>query len=569
MVELPIEKFKKILIGDAILTEEKFTLMQGEAKRSGQSLATLLISKNIITDEYYMNLLSHFYNVPIATLDAGTTDEETLRMISEEFAREKRVVIFKKDADGTLNVAMEDPSDLSTIEFLETKFQVKVKPFLVSSANLTKIFAFYGKEHVEGFRKVIQDNITASLQLSGKRDSEAAVQVPIIAITDNIISYAISLRASDVHIEALEKEIMIRYRIDGILHEIIRIQKEILPAIVARFKILAAMKLDEHTNPQDGRFHYKIGGDNVDIRVSILPTLYGEKVEMRLLVNMGHILSFEELGMAPDIIKSITDNVTKSYGIVLVTGPTGSGKSTTLYSILNLVNRPEINIITVEDPVEYDIKYVNQTQINEAAGITFAAALRAILRQDPNVIMVGEIRDEETAEISVHAALTGHLVLSSLHTNDAPTAIPRMRDMKVAPFLLSAVLNAVLAQRLVRRICYDCLTSYPIPLDMKKIIEEQIKALGLQTDIPLPKTLFKGKGCASCNNSGYRGRIGIYELLQINETLRNYVAQENFNLDECRKIARANGMKTMFEDGLIKVGQGKTTIEEVLRVIRE
>jgi type IV pilus assembly protein PilB len=569
MIEIPFERLKKILVDDAIITADKFEELANDARRLGQGPASILISKNIMTDEYYMNLLSRFYKVPITTLEIGTTDDEALRLLTEDFARDKHVVIFKKELDGTLDVAMEDPSDLTTIEYLETKFQARIKPFLVSTTNLARIFAFYGKEQVEGFRKIIQENIQASLQLSGKKDVEAAVQVPIIAITDNIISYAVSLRASDIHIEALEAEILVRYRIDGLLREIIRIQKEIHPAIVARFKILSGMKLDEHTNPQDGRFHYKIGSDYVDIRVSILPTMYGEKVELRLLTGAGQILSFEELGMSPEIIKGITENVTKSYGMVLVTGPTGSGKSTTLYSILHTINRPEVNIITVEDPIEYDIKYVNQTQINETAGITFAAALRAILRQDPNIIMVGEIRDEETAEISVHAALTGHMLLSSLHTNDAPTAIPRLVDMHVAPFLMAAVLNTVLAQRLVRRICYDCLYSYPTPLEIKKLIETQIAASGLPADTPIPKTLFKGKGCPSCGHSGYRGRMGIYELLNINENLRSAIVDPSFSLEKLRTLAQANGMKSMFEDGLLKAGQGKTTIDEVMRVIRE
>jgi type IV pilus assembly protein PilB len=485
-------------------------------------------------------------------------------MLTEDFARAKRAVIFKKDENGQLNVAMEDPSDLTTIEYLETKFQAKVKPFLIAPANLARVFAFYGKEQVEGFRKIIQDNIAASLQLTGKRAAEAAVQVPIIAITDNIISYAVSLRASDVHIEALEKEILIRYRIDGILHEIIRIQKEIHPAIVARFKILAGMKLDEHTNPQDGRFHYKIGTDNVDIRVSTLPTLYGEKVEMRLLTNAGHISSFEELGMSPEIIKSLTDNGTKSYGIVLVTGPTGSGKSTTLYSILNLINRPEVNIITVEDPIEYDMKYVNQTQINEQAGTTFASALRAILRQDPNVIMVGEIRDEETAEISVHAALTGHLVLSSLHTNDAPTTLPRLLDLGVEPFLIASTLNIAIGQRLVRTICPDCKVK-------KELTDDELKAL---TDA-FPKELleghkvfYKGEGCNRCSSSGYRGRVGIHEVLEVGEELRAMMMRRA-NADEIREAAIKNGMVTMTVDGFQKAVQGITTLEEVLRVFHE
>jgi type II secretory ATPase GspE/PulE/Tfp pilus assembly ATPase PilB-like protein len=464
---------------------------------------------------------------------------------------------------------MEDPSDLGTLQFLETRLQRKMKPYLAARSNFASIFAIYGKKQVESFKKIIQENIQASLSLSNKKDSEAAGEVPIISITDNIVSYAYALRASDVHIEALEKEILVRYRIDGILHEIIRIQKEIHPAIVARFKILSGMKLDEHTSPQDGRFRYRIGNDNIDIRVSILPTFYGEKVEMRLLTTGGHLLTFEELGMKPDMIKAMIENITKSYGIVLITGPTGSGKSTTLYSILSIVNKPEVNIITVEDPIEYEMKYVNQTQINEAAGITFAAALRAILRQDPNIIMVGEIRDKETAEISVHAALTGHLVLSSLHTNDAPTAIPRMLDMKIEPFLISAVMNGVLAQRLVRRICLDCLYSYQGSEEIRQTIRKQMDELNLPASVAIPKTFFRGKGCANCGHSGYHGRMGIFEMMHVTEKIRQLIVDPKFTLDNLRNLARSEGMQSMFEDGLEKAARGNTTIEEVLRVIRE
>lgn len=568
MIEIPIATLKERLIEDGVITAAKFDEFLADSRRMGQGTAALLISKNIITNDYYKNLLASFYNVPIASLEPANIDEEILKLLPEDYAREKRAVAFKREQNGTLDVAMEDPSDLATIEFLETKFQSKVNPYLASSSDLSRIFAFYGKQQVEGFRKIIQDNIQASLQLSGKKASEVAVEIPIIAITDNILSYAMSLRASDVHIEALEKEILIRYRIDGVLHEIIRIQKEILPAIVARFKILAGMKLDEHMAPQDGRFRYKIGAEVVDIRVSVLPTFYGEKVEMRLLAG-SHILSFEELGMLPSTIKIMTENITKSYGMVLVTGPTGSGKSTTLYSILNLINKPEVNIVTVEDPIEYDMQYVNQTQVNEAAGTTFASALRAILRQDPNIIMVGEIRDEETAEISVQAALTGHLLLSSLHTNDAPTAVPRLIDMKIAPFLVSAVLNVIIAQRLVRHICLDCLYSYSVPADTIKIIEQQFGELGLPKDTPIPRILFRGKGCPTCGHTGYRGRIGIFEVLNVTESVRRYILEPGFSLDGLRSTARTQGMMTMFEDGLLKASQGKTTIDEILRVIRE
>lgn len=568
MVEIPIEQLEKTLVDDGIITAEKFESYLKDARRMGQSVSAVLISKNVITDEYYKNLLAKFFNVQIAVLEPNKISEDILNLLTEEFAREKHLVAFKKEDNGSISVAMEDPSDLATIEFLETKFQTRVNPYLATPQDLARVFSFYSKQQVEGFRKIIQDNIQASLSLAGKKDTEAAVEVPIIAITDNILSYALSLRASDVHIEALEKEILVRYRIDGILHEIIRIQKEIHPAIVARIKILSGMKLDEHMNPQDGRFRYKVGSDLIDVRTSILPTFYGEKVEMRLLASTTHVLSFEELGMTSDMIKILTENVTKTYGVVLITGPTGSGKSTTLYSILNLVNKPEVNIVTVEDPIEYDMKYVNQTQVNEAAGITFASALRAILRQDPNIIMVGEIRDQETAEISVHAALTGHLVLSSLHTNDAPTAIPRLMDMKIEPFLISAVLNASLAQRLVRRICLDCLYSYQAAPETLKLIEQQLKELKAE-NTAVPKTFFRGKGCPSCNHTGYRGRMGIFEIFRVTEKVRQLIAEPNFTLDKCRDLARSEGMRTMFEDGLLKARRGNTTIEEVLRVIQD
>lgn len=570
MFQIPAEQLKATLTQDGIISSEDFDVYQAESKRMGQGIADMLISKNIITDEYYNNLLANFFGVQMANLDPASIDSETLNLIPEDYARSRRVITFKREADGTVDVAMEDPSDLNTIEFLETRLQANVKPFLAGKTTLNSIFAFYGKQHVEGFKKIIQENIRASLTLAGKKDTEAAGEVPIISITDNILAYALSLRASDVHIEPLEKEILVRYRIDGILHEIIRVQKDILPAVIARFKILAAMKLDEHTNPQDGRFKYKIGNEAVDIRVSILPTFYGEKIVLRLLLSNSHVPSLEELGMLPEMIKVITENISRSYGMILVTGPTGSGKSTTLYSTLSLLNRPEVNIVTVEDPIEYDIKYVNQTQINEAAGITFASALRAILRQDPNIIMVGEIRDSETAEISVQAALTGHLVLSSLHTNDAPTAIPRLVDMKVPPFLIAVVVNAVLAQRLVRRICLDCLYSYEITPDIVDIIKKQITDLGLSPEkTPIPKTLFRGKGCPSCGHTGYRGRLGIFEILEVNEEIRQYIHSAEFSIDGLRQMAQKAGMQTMFEDGLIKVTRGATTIDEILRVIRE
>ncbi|HPC37563.1 MAG TPA: GspE/PulE family protein, partial [Candidatus Paceibacterota bacterium] len=362
--------------------------------------------------------------------------------------------------------------------------------------------------------------------------------------------------------------VLIRFRIDSVLHEIIRIPKEVHPAIVARIKLLANLKIDEHRKPQDGRFRYEALGEAMDIRVSIMPTFYGEKIAMRLLKATAKPMSLKELGMLDETIKLVEESIRKSYGMFLVTGPTGSGKTTTLYSTLNMLNRPEVNIVTIEDPIEYYIPYANQTQINPQAGVTFATGLRSILRQDPNIILIGEIRDEETAEIAVNSALTGHLVLSSLHTNDAPTAVPRLIDMKVPNFLISAVLNTVIAQRLVRRICKDCIESYEPDEEIIESLKRQFKEMEGK-EIEIPKVLYRGKGCQICNNTGYKGQIGIFEALNFDEDLRRLINEPDFSLDNLRNKAQEKGMVSMMEDGLKKAQLGMTTVEEILRVIRE
>jgi len=571
MLQIPDQKLKELFIADGVITDEEFESAVLDAKRMGRAVIDILLARNVITDEYYNNLLSKYYSIERANLAIRKIDESVLRLLSEELARQKRAIVFNREPDGTLDVALEDPSDYTIIEFLQSHLKAKIKSFLASKEDLNKGFAYYGRRLAEDFTRIIQENIRETLRarIEGRPEKEVAVELPIVAIVDNLLAYAISLRASDVHIEILEDEILIRYRIDGILHEVVRIPKEAHPAVVARIKLLASLKLDEHMKPQDGRFRYKIGADFIDIRVAVMPTFYGEKVEMRLLTAAARPLSLEELGLFPDSIKALRDNLKKTYGMILVTGPTGSGKTTTLYSILTILNRPEVNIVTIEDPVEYDIKYTNQTQINPQAGITFATGLRAIVRQDPNIIMVGEIRDEETAEISVHSALTGHLVLSSLHTIDASTAIPRLVDMKIAPFLAAAVLNSVIAQRLVRRICLDCVESAPVDPELIESVKRQIEELKLKIEFRIPKAIFRGKGCPVCNYTGYKGRIGIFEILNITEEIRKYIVAPDFTLDGLRVLAKKGGMITMFEDGLRKVERGITTIDEVLRVIRE
>jgi type IV pilus assembly protein PilB len=567
-LRLPNDKIKEFVVDSGLVSADAFQSVLEEAKRSGQEVIDLLISRGFITEDYALQLFSEYFKTPVIKLRGRLIKKSILSMLPEEVARMRRAVVFDQDKNGVVYVAMEDPGDLETVNFLEKYLNAPIKVFLTTDKDLNYVYSLYGKEVVEDFRQLIEENIKATARLKMMGEKEVAEELPIINIVDGILAYAISLNASDIHIEVLKDVVLVRFRIDGVLHEMMRIPKEVQPAIVARIKLLAGLKIDEHRKPQDGRLRYEALGEAMDIRVSIMPTFYGEKVEMRLLRATAKPMSLRELGMLDDTVKLIEESIKKTYGMILVTGPTGSGKTTTLYSILNMLNKPEVNIVTIEDPIEYDIRYVNQTQINPQAGITFATGLRAILRQDPNIIMIGEIRDEETAEIAVHSALTGHLVLSSLHTNDAPTAVPRLIDMKIPPFLVSAVLNTVIAQRLVRRICRDCITSYETTPEFRESLKAQLKGTENE-NIEIPKVLYKGAGCQICNYTGYRGQMGIFEALNLDEDMRRLITRPDFELDALRKMARERGMITMLEDGFRKAQLGLTTIEEVLRVIRE
>ncbi len=569
MLRIPDLKLKELLLADGVIKSADFDQAAKEADRLGRPVADLLMSRGVMTEDYFLNLLAKLYGVERARLPERQIQEDVARLIPEELARDKRVILFFREADGTLDAAMEDPSDLEALSFLEGRLKARVKPFLASRDDLNKGLALYGKQRAEDFKRIIEENVQASLKSKARDEKEAALNLPVVAITDSLIAYAMASRASDIHLEVLEGNVLIRFRVDGILREVIRVEKAVHPAVVARIKLLSGMKLDEHYKPQDGRFRYKIGEEYIDIRVSVIPTFHGEKVEMRLLEASQRLLSWEEVGMFPDMFGALKRNIQKTYGMVLVTGPTGSGKTTMLYNIMGLLNKPEVNVMSIEDPIEYDMKYVNQMQVNVQAGITFANGLRSILRQDPNIIMVGEIRDEETAEISVHSALTGHLVLSSLHTNDSIGAVPRLIDMHVAPFLVAAVLNAVTAQRLVRRICLDCIASYAPTPEFIETTKAEIAAMELTIDFKMPKTLFRGEGCLACSHTGYKGRIGIFEILDVDEEIREYIVNPKFTLDGLRAIAKKHGFISMFEDGLRKVERGMTTIEEILRVIRE
>jgi type IV pilus assembly protein PilB len=571
MINLPNEKLKEILTRAGAVDEAAFDEVVTEAARKRQSPVEILISRGSLSKDYFLTLAAAALGVERVNLGAVKIDEQVLHLLPEDVARRRRAIPFGQEPDGRFKVAMEDPTDLETIDFLTLRLNGAVKPYLADDDDLNRGFLVYQKRLTQDYKKVIEESVQESLRSKTQGGLEEAAQdLPIVAIVDNLMEYAISSRASDVHFEMLDDGILVRYRIDGILHEIIRMPKEVHPAVVARIKILSNLRVDEHTHPQDGRFRYKLGENVIDVRVSVIPTFYGEKMVLRLLSAAQKPLSLAELGIFESDVRSIESAIAKTYGMVLACGPTGSGKTTTLYSILNLLNKSEVNIVTIEDPIEYDMRYVNQMQVNVAAGITFASGLRSILRQDPNVVMVGEVRDAETANISVQAALTGHLVLSSLHTNDAPTVVPRLVDMGIPPFLVAAVVNDIIAQRLVRKIHLDCIESYVPEQSVAEAIGRELQSQGVDPrGVKLPKTFYRGKGCAACGGTGYLGRIGIFEVLPVTETVRKLIISDNFNLDNLRNMARAEGMVSMFEDGLRKVERGVTTIAELFRVIRE
>ncbi len=563
------EELKNLLINNQLITEKEFQKVAKEAERTEKNVIDLLIANGYITSDYYADLLAQYLKVPRVKILGRTIEKEVLNLIPEDIAKTRNAVAFEKKGN-TLSVAMLDPTNLQTVEFLEKLTNHFIQPYLALEEDLKYAFSLYGATVSQDFKKTIEENVRSALKLKGLKEEETATEFPVVSLLDNLISYAASLNATDIHFEPFAEEILVRFRIDGLLREIIRLPREIHPAIIARIKILSNLQIDEHIKPQDGRFKYKYSNTIFDVRVSIIPTMHGEKAALRLLAGANKPMSFEELGMLDNTIKIVRENITKTNGIILVTGPTGSGKTTTLYAILNTLNRPEVNIITIEDPIEYELKYINQIQVNPKAGIDFANGLRAILRQDPNIIMVGEIRDGETAEIATNAALTGHLVLSSLHTNDAVTAVPRLFDLGVPPFLVSSTLSLVMAQRLVRKVCKDCITSYSPSEEIYQTINDQLKTLKGEFAQPFrPKLLYKGQGCPSCNYTGYRGRLAIYESFNVDEKVREYIIRKDFSLDGLKKIAFEGGSETMFEDGLKKAEKGLTTIEEILRVMKE
>lgn len=568
------EDLKSVILGTGLIKEDEFDSAKEEAFRGGQQVVDVLIGRGNISEDYLVDYLAQFFKVPVIDLKKEELKKEIIELIPESYAKVHRVIAFGFDREKNIaKVAMIDPLDLETQEYLKAKFEgAQVLPHMMAPSSFKHALKQYKKKIGEEFNKIIEDNIKQSMEAGIGPGTESdlsrmAEAVPIISILDSILEHAASLGASDVHFEPFEDKFIIRFRIDGIMHEILTLPKQIAPILVARVKVLSNLQIDIHSSPQDGRFRFEVEDQKVDVRVNIMPTFYGEKTEMRLLRGSARPLNLAELGLSEKGQLIIEDSIKKTHGMILVTGPTGHGKTTTLYAMLHLLNTPNVNIVTIEDPIEYEVPRINQTQVNAKAGITFAAGLRALVRQNPDIIMVGEIRDNETVDIAINSALTGHLVLSTLHTNDAPTAVPRLIDMGAPQFLLASTLNVVVAQRLVRKICNVCVTSYKPADEIRQHIQKQMDFAGVGK-YKVPEFLYKGKGCKLCNFTGYRGQIGIFEIFSVTDSIRDLIMKQASS-DEIKKIAIREGMTTMFEDGLTKVESGTTTIEEVLRVIRE
>jgi type IV pilus assembly protein PilB len=575
---LKTEQLKEVIIKNKILSAEAFEKEAKEAKAKNIPLEKNLIAKDIVSADILYNAISNYFKVPFTDLKDQIIRNDILMLIPEPIAQVHKIVAFSRDDKG-VKIATLDPEDIQTVEFIKKKIGQEIRVYLTTPESIDKTLKQYHKSLKTEFQEITKrEEETAPGEQ--KKLKELAEDLPIIRIVDTLLEYAIFERASDIHIEPTEKEVVARYRIDGVLRPVMTLPKSALAGIVARIKVLANLKIDEHRLPQDGRFKISSQDYRVSFRVSIIPVFDGEKIVLRLLDEKSQILTLEKLGFQSKPLEIIKRNIRKPHGIILVTGPTGSGKTTTLYSILNILNTSEVNISAIEDPIEYRMSGINQSQINPKIGYTFATGLRAFLRQDPNIIMVGEVRDHETAEIAIHAAMTGHLVFSTLHTNDAVTALPRLIDMGVPTFLVVSTTNIIIAQRLVRKICTDCISSYKLDKKSLAELEKQLNTKSLletlkQENIILPTEksfgnllFYRGKGCKQCNNEGYRGRIGIYEVLEISDKIIELL-KSKATTEELRKIALTEGMLTMAEDGVIKAKTGITTIEEVLRVTRE
>jgi type IV pilus assembly protein PilB len=558
----------EMLLEEGLITPRQLEKSIEQQKNSNESLERIIINLGYVTEKEVTEVIGKEMGVPFIDLDEVSIDTELARTVPEHLAQRYRVIPVGQE-NNKLALAMVDPLNVFAIDDIRLITGFDIEPMISTEESIIRAINnhFGGKSIMEVDEEVtgIANSDFEGLEQIEEQDEFDIGQIqrlveeaPIVRVVNLIITQAINDKASDIHIEPRVKSVCVRYRIDGVLHEVMSPPKVIQAPMISRIKIMASLDIAERRIPQDGKIHLKHENKEYDLRVSTLPTVHGEKVVMRILDKSAVMIGLDKLGLMPDTRAVFEDLVFKPYGMILVTGPTGSGKSTTLYTCLNMLNTSEDNICTVEDPVEYQLPGINQVQINPKAGLTFGAALRSFLRQDPDIIMVGEIRDGETAQIAIESALTGHLVLSTLHTNDAAGAITRLIDMGIEPFLVASALVGVIAQRLVRKICPNCREAYTPP-------EEAVAKFGLNladTNI----VFYHGRGCDHCKGTGYKGRSGIYEMMTVNENVRPLILR-NAPTIEVKDAAIENGMVTLQEDGLRKVLEGTTTIEECLRVV--
>ena len=542
------EQLKSLVIKNSLIDEKGFSEIVEEAKNSENTIAETLVEKDIVSDENLGILISDFLKYPFIILAKITIPPDVFNIIPEKMARRKKIIPFEKDAMG-VKIAMADPSNKELIQMISKKIGLPIITYLATEQDIANALRIYRKDLQKIFDQLVKSS-----------------EIPMSKLVDLLINYACQDKASDVHIEPLEKDSLVRFRIDGILHDVLYLPKNLHDQIITRIKILSRLRTDEHLSPQDGKMRISLEDEEVDVRVSILPVTEGEKAVLRLLSSKFRKFSLIDLGMNEKDLKKVSAAYSKSYGMILSTGPTGSGKTTSIYAIVKILNTREKNITTIEDPAEYRIKGVNQINVNAKTNLTFANGLRSILRQDPNIIFVGEIRDSETAGIAVNASLTGHLVLSTLHTNDAATALPRLIDMSIEPFLVASTVNVIIAQRLVRKICEICKGTRTITRDelLGNLPPEIVdKYIGEKNSV----TIYQGAGCKICHLTGYSGRIGVFEVLEITKSIRDLIIKRQ-DADVISQKAIEEGMTTMLDDGLEKVIKGLTTIEEVLRVTK-
>lgn len=578
------KQLKAFLLDSELATAKQITEAEKKAEKSQKKLGDILILNGVVSEEELTKLEAYILGIPYVSLEKEIIAPEILRLIPEPIARKHNIIAYRKEGKK-LEVAMLDPEDLQTIDFIRKTADVKILPRLTNKESIKSALRQYEESLKAEFEKIVgreSGEVRILEAEKGETEGQAlkrqAGEAPIMKIVDAILRHAVLQNASDIHVEPQEKEVVVRYRIDGILHDAMTLPMNVMAGIVARIKVLSDLKLDEHRLPQDGRFKIETEDYRVSFRVSVLPVYNGEKIVMRLLREDVKGFTLEGLGIWGDGLEKIHKSLKRPTGMILVTGPTGSGKTTTLYTMMDILNVAGVNISTVEDPIEYRMPRINQTQVRPDIGLSFANGLRSLVRQDPDILMVGEIRDAETASLAINAALTGHLVLSTLHTNSAAGALPRLLDMGAEAFLITSTVNLIMAQRLVRRLCPESREKYRLSssdiedikkyVDIDKVISNlyQIKVVEKSKKFE-ELDFYKPKPSKQCPE-GYSGRVGIYEVLEVTESIKRLITSK-ITTDELHAQARKEGMVTMAEDGIVKAAQGMTSIEEVLRVAQE